>query len=245
MKDFLLDNFLHYAILCFAIGAGFFVQTIVGFAAVLVALPILLIVLELHDAIMVLSILLALFSAILIIKHYPQMDKRVIRDIGLFAIIGLLLGIFSLRFGNPTFLIRVLGVFIIFYAATVRVTRRAIPFVNHLGWLFGLIGGFFSGLFNTGGPLYVTYVTNRVQDSTHIRATLFGLLGMINIGRIPLLFSQNMISISHILTALLLMPIMLGSIWFGNAMVAHIQQDRFKQILLFFLTMVGISLLVK
>ena len=145
-------------IIAIAIALGFFVQTIVGFAAVLVALPILLIVLDLQSAIVILSLLLALFSVILIFQNHDKMDKRIILELAISGFIGMIIGIYTLEMGKPEVLKRMLGGFIIIYALHAKIRNKKIVVFQNMGWLFGLVGGYFSGLFNTGGPLYVTYV---------------------------------------------------------------------------------------
>ncbi|NIA02111.1 MAG: sulfite exporter TauE/SafE family protein, partial [Nitrospirae bacterium] len=63
------------------IGIGFFIQTIVGFAATLFALPILLTVLSLQDSIAYLSIFHLIFSIILISKNYKYVNKKIILEV--------------------------------------------------------------------------------------------------------------------------------------------------------------------
>jgi uncharacterized membrane protein YfcA len=50
--------------------------------------------------------------------------------------------------------------------------------------LFGFMGGFFSGLFATGGPIYVIIIQNEANDIKTFRATMFASLGLVTVMRI-------------------------------------------------------------
>jgi hypothetical protein len=52
--------------------------------------------------------------------------------------------------------------------------------------LFGFMGGF-SGLFATGGPIYVIIIQNEANDIKTFRATMFASLGLVTVMRIPIL----------------------------------------------------------
>lgn len=59
---------LNFIIAGIGIGVGFYIQTVVGFAASLFAIPLLLAVLPMQQAIALMSVFLLLFSIILVYK---------------------------------------------------------------------------------------------------------------------------------------------------------------------------------
>ena len=56
-------------IIIIGVGIGFYIQTVAGFAAALVTLPIILKVLNIQEAVALMSIFFFLFSIILIYKN--------------------------------------------------------------------------------------------------------------------------------------------------------------------------------
>jgi uncharacterized membrane protein YfcA len=60
--------------------------------------------------------------------------------------------------------------------------------------LFGFMGGFFSGLFATGGPIYVIIIQNEANDIKTFRATMFASLGLVTVMRIPILAFEAFLS---------------------------------------------------
>jgi len=173
------------------------------------------------------------------------MEKRIIFELAVSGFVGMMLGIYTLKFGNPEILKQVLGGFIIVYALHAIVRDKKIVEFQRMGWFFGLIGGYFSGLFNTGGPLYVTYINNKLHDTHIIRATILGVLGFINISRLPLLVFNEMIDKSILSLSAIMIPIMLLSIYIGNIVYTKINQFIFKKILFLLLLVVGLTMLWK
>ncbi len=237
-------DLLTYIITAVGILLGFFVQTVIGFAAVLVALPIMIIVLDLQAAILILSILLALFSFVLIYQNFNHIQWKIIVHMGIFGFIGMTLGVMTLKTANQEVLMNVLGGFTMVYSLYSMVNKSQVRLFHHLGWLFGLIGGYFSGLFNTGGPMYVTYIINRLDDATATRATILGMLGIINIARIPIQVYHRMISLDLFFYSIVMLPVMFLAIYLGNQLVKVIDQTIFQKFILTVLFLVGLSLIL-
>lgn len=168
-----------------AIFCGFFVQTVVGFAGALIALPILLISLKLPDAIAYISIFYLFSSISLVYKEWKNIDKSVIGKLSIPSIIGVSVGIFALIYSQPIILKRALGVFILIYVAYVVIGKIDLKLGNKGIMLFGVVGEFFSGVFSTGGPLYVIAIKNSVEEVKIFRATMIGVSALITIVRIP------------------------------------------------------------
>lgn len=65
-----------------------------------------------------------------------------------------------------------LGVFVTAYGVYIlsgaHRLRRAPAW---LAWPFGIVGGVFSALFGTGGPVYMVFLSARIQDKSTLRAT--------------------------------------------------------------------------
>ncbi len=235
-----------FLILILAIFLGFFIQTVVGFAGALVALPILLIGMSLQDAIAYLALFYLYSSIILVSKEWKNIDRPVILKLVLATIIGVGIGIWVLQFGKPLILKKLLGVFILLYVAyTTFLIKNGGVKNPKLGFVFGLFGGFFSGLFSTGGPLYVMVVKNAVVDMKVFRATMIGVLGLITLTRVPILYAQDILTLHHVYDSLLVIPIFLLATFLGKKMYSKLNENALKKMVLSLLFVSGIVLLIK
>ncbi len=72
-----------FLILTIGIFVGFYVQTVIGFAGSLMALPILLLAMDLPNAIAYISIFYLFSSAFLIKKEWQHIDKNMILKLAL------------------------------------------------------------------------------------------------------------------------------------------------------------------
>ncbi|MFN4763672.1 sulfite exporter TauE/SafE family protein [Gillisia sp. Q332] len=226
-----------------AIFCGFFVQTVVGFAGSLIALPILLIGLNLPDAIAYISIFYLFSSISLVYKEWKIIDKSVIGKLSIPSIIGVLVGILVLTYSQPIILKKALGVFILLYVGYVVIGKINLKLGNKGIMFFGVVGGFFSGVFSTGGPLYVIAVKNSVDEVKIFRATMIGVLALLTIVRIPSLALGGVLNIGHLKMSLIIFPIFLLAQFLGNHFFLKINEVLFKKVLLGLLCLSGTALI--
>ena len=223
--------------------AGFFIQTLIGFAGALIALPILLLVLGLQDAIAYISIFYFFSSVYLIAQEWQYIDRKIILKLSIATILGVGLGICVLAYGKPLFLKKALGVFILLYVCYTVYAKDKVFKQPKLNFLFGLAGGFFSGLFSTGGPLYVIIVKNSSLNMKSFRATMFGVLGLITAVRLPTLYAAGILNIEQMRYALYLMPFFILALYLGKKAFAKLNEVVLKKGVLALLFLSG-SMLV-
>lgn len=226
-----------------AIFCGFFVQTVVGFAGSLIALPILLLGLKLPDAIAYISIFYFFSSAVLVYKEWKNIDRNVIMRLGWASAIGIILGIAVLTYSKPIILKKALGVFILLYVAYVIFGKTDVKLGKKGNTAFGMLGGFFAGVFSTGGPLYVIAVKNTVDEARIFRATMIGVLALVTAVRIPSLAIGGVLNYSHIKTSLFILPIFFLAQFLGGQLFLKINEKLFKKVLLGLLCLSGTALI--
>lgn len=228
-----------FFILAIGIFVGFYVQTVVGFAGSLMALPILLFKMDLPDAIAFISIFYLFSSVFLIMKEWRNIDRKIILQLALTSVIGVILGIVVLSYAKPIILKRGLGVFILLYVAYVSFGKTKIK-LNKNGVIgFGVMGGFFSGVFSTGGPLYVICVENTAHSIKVFRATMIGVLGLVTITRVPALAVSGILNVNHLKMALFVFPIFLLAQFLGKRTFSKIDEKLFKRSLMLLLCVSG------
>lgn len=230
-------------ILAIAIFCGFFVQSLVGFAGSLVALPILLFAVKLPDAIAFVSIFYLFSSSYMIYKEWRNIDKDTIVRLTLASLIGVVLGIVVLTYSKPVVLQTGLGVFILLYVGYVLLGKKELTLGKKTNWTFGVMGGFFSGVFSTGGPLYVISVKNTVKEAKTFRATMIGVLALITLIRIPALSISGALNLQHLQMSLIVLPVFFLAQFLGIKFFPKINEAQFKKILLFILSLSGLALI--
>ena len=233
-----------YVIVATAIFFGFFVQTVVGFAGSLIALPILLLSVTLPDAIAYISIFYIFSSIFLINKEWNNIDFSILSRLAIPTIIGVVIGILVLAFTNPILLKKALGIFIILYVIYVVLIKADFQVGRKFVTILGVLGGFFSGVFSTGGPLYVISVKNMAIDVKTFRATMIGIMGLITLVRIPMLSISGILTLTHLKVALIIFPIFLLAQYIGKWVYSKIDEFYFKKVLLVLLLFSGFVLIV-
>lgn len=230
-------------ILGIAIFLGFFVQTVVGFAGSLVALPVLLIGLKLPDAIAYISIFYVFSSVFLVSKEWRDIDRSVILRLTLASVVGVASGIAVLAFTEPLILKKGLGVFILLYVGYALYGKADLQLGYKSNMVFGALGGFFSGVFSTGGPLYVISVQNSVQQVRAFRATMIGVLALVTLVRIPALSISGVLNFNHVKTSLLILPVFFLAQYLGKKMFLRINEALFRKVLMVLLCLSGLALI--
>jgi len=229
-----------FLILSAGIFVGFYVQTVIGFAGSLMALPILLFSMELPDAVAYISIFYLFSSIFLISKEWKNIDRKIIYRLAIASVIGVILGIVVLTYTKPIILKRGLGVFILLYVGYALLGKKKIS-LNKKGVAgFGVLAGFFSGLFSTGGPLYVICVENTVKDIKAFRATMIGVLGLVTITRVPALAVSGILNSDHLKMTMFVFPVFLLAQFLGKRTFMKIEDKVFKRSLMLLLCISGI-----
>ncbi|MDI6048923.1 sulfite exporter TauE/SafE family protein [Flavobacterium sp. XS2P24] len=232
-------------LLTIGIFTGFFVQTITGFAGAIIALPFLLFVMPLPDAIGYLSIFYFISTPIHVYKEWNYIDKPLLKKLALSSFFGLLIGIIVLAYGQPVILKKALGVFIILFVLNSLKANKEIQLISKMKYFFGFLGGFFSGVFSTGGPLYLVIVKNETSDVKTLRATMFGVLGLITFMRIPVLAFEGILTVNQLYNSLYVLPFFILALILGKKVYLKLNELFLKRIMLGLLFLSGIMLLIK
>lgn len=232
-------------LLTIGIFTGFFVQTITGFAGALIALPFLLFVMPLPDAIGYLSIFYFISTPIHVYKEWNYIDKILLKQLALSSFFGLLIGIVVLAYGQPIILKKALGIFIILFVLNSLKAKNEIQLISKMKYFFGFLGGFFSGVFSTGGPLYLVIVKNETSDVKTLRATMFGVLGLITLMRIPVLAFEGILTVNQLYNSLYVLPFFVLALVLGKKVYLKLNEIFLKRIMLGLLFLSGIMLLIK
>ena len=229
-------------VLTIGIFAGFFIQTIIGFGGALIALPFLLFVMPLPEAVSYISIFYLISTPIYVYKEWKHIDKSLLKKIAISSFFGVLVGIIVLVYGKPLILKKALGIFIILFVLnSLRIKKNVLLFTKAKHFL-GFLGGFFSGVFSTGGPLYVMIVQNETTDIKTFRATMFGTLGLVTLMRIPVLIAGGVMNMTQVYNSFYVLPFFILALFLGKKVYLKLNDLLIKKVVLGLLFVSGLML---
>lgn len=222
---------------------GFFIQTIIGFAGALIALPFLLMAMPLPSAIAYISIFYFISSPYYVFKEWENIDMQLLKKLAISSLIGVVAGIILLIYAKPILLKKALGVFIILFVLNSLRPKKERQIGTKMKYTFGFLGGFFSGVFSTGGPLYVMVVKNATPDVRTFRATMFGVLGLVTFVRLPALALGGILTLAQFYNSLIVLPFFILAIFLGKKVYLKLNEVLLKKIILGLLCISGILLI--
>lgn len=233
-----------YLILSVGLFLGFYIHSIIGFAAALIALPIISQCFEVKDGVSLMSLFVLVFSVIFGFREWRNFDKRVILRLLWGMLPGVAIGTWVLSTVDSALMKRCLGAFILLFVLNSYLNFSKLRFVEKMGVPFGFLGGFFSVLFSAAGPPFAIYIYSCLDSAKEIRATLISVLFLNSIIRVPALAASGLLTPKIWIWALCLSPVFAVALFLGNRTHAKIDSHRFKNILMPVLTLSAILLFI-
>jgi uncharacterized membrane protein YfcA len=218
-----------------------------GFGSSLVAMPLLVLLLPLRTAVPLMLVFDLTSGLLLGLKNRRHIDVKEGLRLVPFMLAGMAAGVLALVGTPERTLLVVLGLFILGLSAW-NLAGRVGPTPLAPAWAapFGIVGGFFTALFGTGGPFYTIYLTCRVHDKLALRATISGVLFFSAVARLALfsgvgLYRQPMLP----LMVATLLPCALGGLYLGNRLHRSLPAERVRQAIWVVLIAGGASLVLR
>lgn len=232
------------ALVALAVVVGYTVYGLTGFGSSITAIPLLAQLIPLRLAVPLMLIFDLCVGVLMGIGNRKVIDRVELRRLLPFMLVGMLIGVTMLVRAPEHILLLLLGGFVLAYSAWSLVLRPAVrPLSPRWAAPLGAVGGVFTALFGTGGPIYTIYLTRRLPDKTVLRATISGLIFISALGRLVLFSSAGLYSQPHVLPlAALLLPCALLGLWLGHRLHHRLPQQRVVQIVWAILILGGASL---
>ena len=160
-----------------AVAVAYTVYGLTGFGAAIVAIPLLAQFLPLRVAVPMLLLFDLVAGLLLGLKNHRSIDKPELLRLVPFLLLGMVAGVYLLARAPERWLLAVLGLFAMLYAAW-NLLRRPATGPIAPGWAVpaGLLGGAFTAMYGTGGPIYASYLARRVSDKDVLRASVAALI---------------------------------------------------------------------
>lgn len=244
--DSMLDPDHLYAIAVLLL--AYFVRGISGFGSGLIAVPLLALRFPLQEVVP--FMLISDFSASALVGGvtFNHVQWREIRLLLPFSLIGVVIGTSLLVSLPPTILLTVLSLFILAFALRSLLMHSSGFQAVSTAWAYpaALTGGAVGGLFGTGGPPYVIYLSHRVEDKSVLRATLSGLFFLEGLIRIITFLAVGLLLDSEVWrNCLFAAPIIIAALYAGSHVHAKLTNAQMTRLIGALLLVSSASLLVK
>jgi uncharacterized membrane protein YfcA len=199
---------------------AYFIFGISGFGSSIVAVPLLVQMYPLKSVVPMMVIIDICASLYVGRKSSQDANFKELKWLFPFSLIGMILGIFLLVQAPSEPLLITLGCFAAINGARVLWQRNSAmrdPINKWWAAPFGFFGGAFTALFATGGPIYVSYLSLRINDPKALRATMAFAIFILTLLRLILMLVTGLIlSWPVIGLAVCLMPATFFGIWLGT-----------------------------
>jgi len=162
------------------------------------------------------------------------------------AVIGIAAGVTVLVNLRQAAALLALGIFVACYGTYVlagpRTLRRAPVW---LAWPIGLVGGVFSALFGTGGPIYMVFYSARIHDKGALRATSAATVTVSVWIRLLAFAGAGLLEPTLLLITASMLPVMLLGLVLGNRLHHRLSGHGVLRLIAALLVANGLFLIVR
>ena len=221
-----------------------FTQSVSGFGSALVAMALLPLVISIHQAVPLVT-LMSLTLEIILLRHYRSaINLRALRRVLGGSLLGIPFGLYLLRGVDEASVLRLLGIVLVAYAVYALLKLRLPAFAHpRWGWLFGFAAGLLGGAYNTSGPPMVIYGQSQNWGPDEFKANLQSFF----------LVNNAIVTLGHAMGGnltpsvwnyfLLTLPALALGIFVGLKLNYRIDALRFRQIVQVLLIGLGLRLI--
>ena len=195
-----------------------------GFGATIVGAPLLAQVLPIRFVVPMMLVFDLTTGLLLGLRSRGDVDRKELLRLAPFIAVGMLIGVTTLVHAPERWLLGGLGAFV-FASACWGLAQRGTPRPVSWRWVVpaGVIGGVFTALYGSGGPVYTTYLARRVGDAKRLRATMAVLIFCTAWVRLALFSASGLMQQDSLLRlAFLLLPCALLGYFAGSRLHARL-----------------------
>ena len=225
-----------------------FAYTVVGttgFGASIVAVPLIVHLVPLTMVVPMMVVFDLCAGLLLGGRNFASVNRRELFRLLPFMLAGIVMGASLLLSAPERPLLLTLGVAVLCYAAWSLWGRSsAAPIAPWWSAPLGTVGGVFSALFGTGGPIYTIYLARRIGDKSQLRATISTLIFVSALARLVAFVAAGAFAQRELLTLIpLLFPCVLAGLFLGNRLHHRLPGKQVIRVVWALLLLSSISLL--
>lgn len=239
----MLPDIYYLCLIAFLAG---FVQGLTGFGVMLVALPLMVLFIDIKTAIPLIVLLGIVINTLLLFQLAGHYEKRKWLPLFLASIPGIPIGIYVLKMVDTRLLEILLGVVILFTASATWMAKQP---KNELKkkwtYLAGLTAGLLGGSIGAPGPPIIVYTSLQPWTKQQVKATMVAFFTIGGAGIILFYYLSGLIT-QHVLLSFqyCLLPLLAG-VLIGIFLFNKINETVYRRVIHLFLFMLGAMMLFK
>ncbi len=221
-----------------------FTQSLSGFGSALVAMALLPELMGMEIATPLVAAMAMTVEACLLLRYRASLNLRAVWRLALASLVGIPLGMLTLKRFDENAAMTILGAVIAAYAIYALFELKP-PELSHPAWgfAFGLMAGMLGGAYNTSGPPVVIYGNSRRWLPVEFKSNLQGFFFLNSV----LVVSGH--ALSHNFTQaviqnyLIALPALALGILAGIGLDRRVNPDAFRKIVLILLLVMGVRMI--
>ena len=220
-----------------------FAQSIAGFGFGLLAVPLMTLMVDPHDAVVVATMIGTVSTVVQAVVDRENCEWPTARRLSLAAYVGMPLGLFAFVLVSESAMRLGLGVVVLvatFILARGFVLVRRSRFLE---WCMGMASGILSTSTSTNGPPLVFLLQARGMEPHTFRATLNSVFAITNCGAIVLFAGSGQIQMTGVIAAAVALPVLFLSLKIGYSLRPRVRAEQFRSLVFGLLLLSGVSVL--
>jgi uncharacterized membrane protein YfcA len=231
-------------VLLLAVGISAVVQNIVGFGFALLAVPLMVLAVEPHDAVVISTFLGLGSSSFQLFNGRHDAQWRLIMRLSLSALVGIPCGLLVFNHVDERVLKGCLAVGI--FLAVLFLVRR--PNISHASPRLeigaGLLSGALSSSLSTNGPPLVFALQGRGLPIAQFRATISAIFTISGVFTLASFFALRKVNSDSLVGVLMSLPILASGILIGQKLKPRLNEENARRFVLILLSAAGFSALI-
>lgn len=220
------------------------VQSLSGFGFALLAVPLMSLVIEVRQAVVVSTVIAMGTTVVHAWNEREEADRRLALRLTMASFVGMPFGLLAFVLVPQSALKVALGVVVI--VITLLLVRGVALGPESTGheWAMGIVSGALATSLSTNGPPLVFLLQARGMSPEGFRGTISRIFAVVNIVTLVMFLASGRIARESLVVCAWAVPAVLVFTWFGYLLRPHLDAARFRVLVLVLLTLSGASVIV-
>jgi len=226
---------------------AYVVYGLIGFGASIVGIPLLAQIIPLKLAVPLMLIMDLVSGFFMGMRNKKDVDRKELRVLLAWMAVGMIIGVTLLVNAPEAILLVLLGAFALSQSGKNLLLKPNLkPISAAWGGVYCTVGGIFTSLYGTGGPIYVVYLSRKIHEEAKRRATMATLIFLSGFGRLALfLIAGIMLQADLLIFALAALPMSLLGTYAGSRLRKRLSLVRMTQVVWLVVGLAGLLLLAR
>lgn len=223
---------------------GVFTQSLTGFGVALVTMALLPDLVGIKIASPLVALVSVTIEFVLLARYHQTIDLHPVLRVTGASLLGVPLGIASVRLLDENLVLGMLGLVVAGYALYALSGVR-LPELKHPAWpyLSGLLGGFLGGAYNTSGPPVIIYGNCARWEPAQFKSNLQGYFLVSSLVVLGGHFLSRNLTTEVWQIYLRLLPVIVVGLVGGLLLDGRVSPEGFRKLVLVVLVVMGIRLM--